>query len=526
MAVKVLTIQNFAERYGFDNEVVNYQGLNLIKEINGLPFIGRGENDYTSGNLISLKSTEPLNLKPLYSISYSGNISRIVSSKTFRNRIYFANTYGSGGSSVSNGIAYYEDGGNITTFHYLAQNSDYVLLETGNNRVAFFCKNQNLIKWAYETNLSTIYTNLSGSITVNNPTVFFFWKNYWYIASFTDNKIQVISPDLSSVVGTLVLPSVYGVHSLININNSYLGIVLTIKDSAFSLPTSLLLWDGNWQNIYFHRIDFSKPIRGSALFNGITFIFIGSGNDLDVYTISSSGIKFIKRFNYIAVPIGTLQTSGNLHPFSITAGDNFIAIPTNLWTKDGSVKSWGVLIWFPNEDLVGFIDTRAVKIGGYENSNASLNYFCWSNPNNDRLYTFFVDYTEDYIWFLDYSINLYSLISVSSGSYEYIRGNFYLETQFLSPKNGDYVKILGIEVFADGISSSKKLNLYLNFKDEKKDNIINNVFLGEIDANGYKKFDVLGRICTSFKLILKESSGLLNKPIILRKIKIYYEDEI
>jgi hypothetical protein len=44
-----------------------------------------------------------------------------------------------------------------------------------------------------------------------------FWKNYWYIASPNDNRIQVLAPDFSSTVGTLNLAITEGVYALVNL---------------------------------------------------------------------------------------------------------------------------------------------------------------------------------------------------------------------------------------------------------------------------------------------------------------------
>jgi hypothetical protein len=520
MALKALTITNFGERTGYDYEVVDPQQGGFIKTMKGLPLLGVPLKNKTDGNFVSWRPVVPFYQGNLWDMNNFGNdIANVAYSKTFPHRIYVVSSQGTTGSGYVKSIEL----NTVTDVYQLNSSTDKHLVETGNNIVAFISRNQNQIRYKFETNLGGAVNTSPVVLSISNPTVLFFWKNYWYVANLQENGIQVLSPDLSSSVGILDLASTEGVHSLININDAFIGIIVSNSASVFNYPTRIYLWDGNWQNIYFHRLNFNQSIVGSVSYNGSTYLFLKTDKNINVYSISTSGIKFVKRINYVQVPTGISLLDLSLHPFGISSGNNFIVFPNAEFTIWDNLRFGEVLLWFPEEDVFGAIDSKTL-VGNP--SPLYPNYFAYANPVYNVVYAFYQDSLDNTMKYAGFPINIYDFPATGTGT-DLAATSLRIETNWFNLRNSNYVKIQSIEVFADNVSNTSSIWFSLNYKDEKRTG--RNVMSIDpivVNKSGYQRFENLGVLATKFNLVFYKNSLLNDEAKVLRKVVIYYDDEV
>jgi hypothetical protein len=502
MALKTLTLTNFVERTGWDYEIVLSGNQNLYRHLRGVPMIGSNRN--FEGGYVSLANAKYSSTE-IASTSVSGNkIVRFAYSKYDPYRLYVetntAKVLGITDNSFLGAIGNFGD-----------SNNDYHMLDTGNNRVAGFSRTITQIYWKYEDNLSgTINVTPSNTITINNPRVFMFWKNYWYITSPNDNKIQVLAPDFSSTVGTLNLAITEGVYALVNLNDAYLGIVVIHKNS-FEPPRRLYLWDGNWLNIYFHRLSFNKELRGSTLYNGVTYLFFDDGQNTDIYAFSSSGLKFVRRIQNLKVARDLIGVEN--HPLSsISVGQNFIVIPT--FYSSGNNQSRGVILWYPEDDLVVEIDPKR----NTTNTNDVSAYYALALK--DQLLVFYLNDAGTRIMMDRIGVSNYLYESFS----ETLNEDFYVETNWLNLNNSNYVKIHSIEVFTENLAG-RTINAQIEWireRDREKGTLV----LPPITQSGYNRIENIGLVASKFKLKFSYRGSSNQDSFLFKKVLITYDDEI
>jgi hypothetical protein len=502
MALKTLTLTNFVERTGWDYEIVLSGNQNLYRHLRGVPMIGSNRN--FEGGYVSLANAKYSSTE-IASTSVSGNkIVRFAYSKYDPYRLYVetntAKVLGITDNSFLGSIGSFGDSG-----------SNYHMLDAGNNRIAGFSRTQNQIFWKNEDNLSGLLNfTPAGTIIINNPRVFMFWKNYWYIASPNDNRIQVLAPDFSSTVGTLNLAVTEGVYALINLNDSYLGIVVINKNS-FEPPRRIYLWDGNWLNIYFHRLQFNKELRGNVLYNGITYLFFDDIQNTDIYAFSPSGLKFVRRIQNLRVTRDLIGVEN--HPLSsISAGQNFIVIPTFYSSVSSNAK--GVILWYPEDDLIVEIDPKR----NTTNTNDVSAYYAFALK--DQLLIFYLNDAGTRIMMdiLDVSNYLYSF---RTGT---LNEDFYVETNWLNLNNSNYVKIHSIEVFTENLAG-RTITASIEFMREKTRER-GTLDLPSITQSGYQRIENIGLVASKFKLKFSYRGSSNQEPFLFKKVIITYDDEI
>jgi len=337
-----------------------------------------------------------------------------------------------------------------------------------------------------------------------------FWKNYWYIASPNDHRIQVLAPDFSSTVGTLNLAITEGVYALINLNDSYLGIVVIHKNS-FEPPKRLYLWDGNWLNIYFHRLQFNKELKGSVLYNGITYLFFDDGQNTDIYAFSPSGLKFVRRIQNLRVTRNLIGVEN--HPLSsISAGQNFIVIPT--FYSSVSLNAKSVILWYPEDDLIVEIDPKRSTT----NTNDVSAYYAFALK--DQLLVFYLNdagtrIMMDRLWVSNY---LYTAPIGTKNE------DFYVETNWLNLNNSNYVKIHSIEVFTENLAG-RTISASIEYMREKTRER-GTLDLPPITQSGYQRIENIGLVASKFKLKFSYRGSSNQDPFLFKKVIITYEDEV
>ncbi|MFZ8830444.1 MAG: hypothetical protein ACO2OO_03280 [Candidatus Aenigmatarchaeota archaeon] len=501
MALKSLTLANFIERTGWDYEIALSGNQNLYRHLRGIPVIGSNRN--FEGGQVSLMNCRYSSTEIASTSIHGSNIIRFAYSRYNPNRLYVEST-----KSTVFAIEDYSYLGNVGSFG--DTNNNYHMLDTGNNRVAGFSRTQSQVFWKYEDNLSGIINfTPPGTIIINNPRVFMFWKNYWYIASPNDHRIQVLSPDFSSTVGTLNLAITEGVYALINLNNSYLGIVVIHKNSL-EPPKRLYLWDGNWLNIYFHRLQFNKEIRGSILYNGITYLFFDDGQNTEIYAFSPSGLKFVRRIQNLKVTRELVGVEN--HPLSsISAGLNFVVIPTFYSSVSADAKS--VILWYPEDDLVVEIDPKRSTT----NTNDVSAYYAFALK--DQLLVFYLNdagtrIMMDRLWVSNY---LYTAPIGTKNE------DFYVETNWLNLNNSNYVKIHSIEVFTENLAG-RTISASIEYMREKtrERGTLN---LPPITQSGYQRIENIGLVASKFKLKFSYRGSSNQDPFLFKKVIITYDDE-
>ncbi|MFZ8805936.1 MAG: hypothetical protein ACO2PO_23575, partial [Candidatus Calescibacterium sp.] len=173
MALKSLTLANFTERTGWDYEIVPSGNQNLYRHLRGIPVIGSNRN--FEGGQVSLMNCRYSSTEIATTSINGSNIIRFAYSRYDPNRLYVEST-----KSTVFAIEDYSYLGSVGSFG--DTNNNYHMLDTGNNRIAGFSRTQTQVFWKYEDNLSGLINfTPPGTIIINNPRVFMFWKNYWYI---------------------------------------------------------------------------------------------------------------------------------------------------------------------------------------------------------------------------------------------------------------------------------------------------------------------------------------------------------
>jgi len=502
MALRSLTLTNFTERTGWDYEIVPSGNQNLYRHLRGIPVIGSNKN--FEGGIVSLMNARYSSTEIASTLTRGSNIIRFAYSKYNPNRLYVVST--------TSAVLAIEDTSYLGSIGLFGDNTNnYHMLDAGNNRIAGFSRTQNQIAWKNEDNLSgSLNFTPSNTITIFNPRVFMFWKNYWYIASPNDNRIQVLTPDFSSTVGTLNLAITEGVYAFINLNDAYLGIVVIHKNS-FEPPKRLYLWDGNWLNIYFHRLQFNKELRGSTIYNGITYLFFDDTQNTDIYAFSPSGLKFVRRIQNLRVARDLIGVEN--HPLSsISAGQNFIVIPT-LYSS-GNTQSRGIILWYPEDDLIVEIDPRR----NTTNTNDVSAYYALALK--DQLLVFYLNDAGTRIMMDRLYVSNY-LYNSPSGN---LNEDFYVETNWLNLNNSNYVKIHSIEVFTENLAG-RTISAQIEWMREK-DREKGTFDLPSITQSGYQRIESIGLVATKFKLKFSYRGSSNQDPFLFKKVVITYDDEI
>jgi hypothetical protein len=502
MALKSLTLANFTERTGWDYEVVPSGNQNLYRHLRGISVIGSNKN--FEGGYVSLMNCKYFSTEITSTFVNGSNIIRFAYSKYNPNRLYVETT-----KSTVYAFEDLSDLGNVGA--YGDTNNNYHMLDSGNNRIAGFSRTQTQIFWKNEDNLGgTINWTPTNTIIINNPRVFMFWKNYWYIASPNDNRIQVLAPDFSSTVGTLNLAVTEGVYALINLNDAYLGIVVIHKNS-FEPPRRIYLWDGNWLNIYFHRLNFNKELRGSVIYNGVTYLFFDDGQNTDIYSFSPSGLKFVRRIQNLRVVRDLIGVEN--HPLSsISAGQNFIVIPT--FYSSVSSDNKGVILWYLEDDLVVEIDSRR----NTTNTNDVSAYYAFALK--DQLLVFYLNDAETRI-VMD---RLYVRNYLNTWPIGTLNEDFYIETNWFNLNNSNYVKIQSIEVFTENLAG-RTITASIEYMREKTRE--KGTFdLPSITQSGYQRIENIGLVASKFKLKFSYRGSSSQNSFLFKKVIIIYDDEI
>jgi hypothetical protein len=504
MALKSLTLTNFTERIGWDYEVVPSGNQNLYRHLRGIPTVASPISN--EGGMISLRNAKYVSPTNISTVNTTQRVSKFAYSKYSPSRLYIARQ-----DSEVYAVDYLST---VTDVGLFGDNSASIhMIDAGNNRIAGFSNTQTRIAWKNEDNLSgSINYTSTGTITITNPNVFMFWKNYWYIASLNDNKIQVLAPDFSSTVGTLNLAVTEGVYAFINLNDSYLGIVVIHKNS-FESPRRIYLWDGNWLNIYFHRLQFNKELRGSVLYNGITYLFFDDTQNTDIYAFSPSGLKFVRRLQNLRVArdIGL----GENHPLSsISAGLNFIVIPT--FYSSGNTQSRGIVLWYPEDDLV-------VEIDPLRSTTLTNNFSYYAFALRDVILVFYLVSAGGSWTTLKFSAIPASnfLITSYGGTLD---EDFYVETNWLNLNNSNYVKIHSIEVFTENLAGRTITASieYMREKTREKETFD----LPSIAQSGYQRIENIGLVASKFKLKFSYRGSSNQDSFLFKKVIITYDDEI
>jgi len=505
MALKSLTLTNFVERTGWDYEIAPSGNQNLYRHLRGIPTIASSISD--EGGMISLRSVKYAAPTNISTVNTTQKVSKFAYSKYSPGTLYIARE-----NSEVYAIEYLST---VVEVGLFGDNSPNIhMIDTGNNRIAGFSNTQTRIAWKNEDYLSgSMNYTPTGTITINNPRVFMFWKNYWYIASPNDNRIQVLAPDFSSTVGTLNLAVTEGVYALINLNDTYLGIVVVHKNS-FEPPRRLYLWDGNWLNIYFHRLNFNKELRGNVVYNGITYLFFDDEQNTDIYSFSPAGLKFVRRIQNLRVArdIGT----GEGHPLSsISAGLNFIVIPT--FYSSGNTQSRGVILWYPEDDLV-------VEIDPLRSTTLTNDFSYYAFALKDVVLVFYLVPAGGSWTTLKFSAIPVSNFLIPSYSGALLDEDFYIETNWLNLNNSNYVKIHSIEVFTENLAG-RSINASIEYMRERERE--RKTFdLPPITQSGYQRIENIGLVASKFKLKFSCRGSSDKSPFLFKKVIIIYDDEI
>jgi len=167
-----------------------------------------------------------------------------------------------------------------------------------------------------ETTTGTSWTSIGG---FNSPYVAETFSIYLYIvdknasADLNRRIVRVYNTGLTQS-GTLDLGTNWDIQDIVNNNNRFLVIIanpfgITSNQYAF-------LWDGSYQNRYFHAFNLPGRYVGSVNYLGAFLMFIQVGGALNIYELSGYSLRLIETMpgivvNTTALPRQRFSTYGN-----------------------------------------------------------------------------------------------------------------------------------------------------------------------------------------------------------------------
>lgn len=374
------------------------------------------------------------------------------------------------------------------------------------NKIFFINPSSSSIYYIDENTTNTTWSSITG---LYSPYLAETFSVYLYLAdknnsSDVNRRLVRVYGTSFSLLGNLDLGSSWDILDIVNNNNKF--IVIFAQTHGIKSNQSAFLWDGSYQNRYFHAIKLPGYYVGSVNYMGAFLIFLQVGSDLKVYELSGYSLVYIDSFPSISVPTNLLPKQR----FSVWG--NYIVFPAKI--KDLNIN--GFLMYNILEKEVIYFSTSS--------GNEVLGGVLSSDLNGNILYFFTIDVIDTV-----YKRIIYPPTSLDS--YVQTNGNssFRVITDdllYVSNKINFFnrVKIDKIEVFygkkPNSINDKIKINLWLLDERLNKTNSLDIVIDNSKDDYYFVTTD-LGLIGN--KLVVKayysNSTSFITN---LKRIVIYY----
>jgi len=234
-----------------------------------------------------------------------------------------------------------------------------------------------------ENTTGTSWTSIGG---FNSPYVAETFSIYLYIvdknASGDLNRriVRVYNTGLTQS-GTLDLGTNWDIQDIVNNNNRFLVIIanpfgITANQYAF-------LWDGSYQNTYFHAFNLPGRYIGSVNYLGAFLMFIQVGGALNVYELSGYSLRLIETMPGIIIDTTALPRQ------RFTTYGNYVIFPAKI--KDLGLNGFVVYNILEKELLFLNGNTSNNIVGGLATNDLS---------GNIRI--FYADQTADKVKYLTF----------------------------------------------------------------------------------------------------------------------------
>lgn len=355
-----------------------------------------------------------------------------------------------------------------------------------------------------ENTTGTSWTSISG---VNSPLLGETFSVYFYIAdknatSDENRRIIRVYGTAFSQLGTMDLGGSWDILDIVNNNNKFLVIFAQTKGNKGIQYA--FLWDGSYQNRYFHAVRLPGYYVGSVNYMGSFLIFLQVGADLKVYELYSYSLRYIDSFPSVMVPTMLLPKQR----FSVWG--NYIAFPIKIYDLNLN----GFLMYNILEKEVIFIRGGSNEVKG----------LLLSADLEGNIRCFFTDTSDN---------TVYHTLLVPSGSLDsYIQqnGSSSFDTQenllYVSNKIAFYNRIAidKVEVFYGNKppDNNSFIRIEINGFDER-----NNVseqaslIIGHMHQDNYALFDQVGVKGNKFVIkVYSASNGTFKTN--LKRIVFYY----
>ncbi|MEM7818886.1 MAG: hypothetical protein QW403_01955 [Candidatus Aenigmatarchaeota archaeon] len=355
-----------------------------------------------------------------------------------------------------------------------------------------------------ENTTGTSWTPISG---VNSPRLGETFSVYFYISdknSSTDENRRIIRVYGTgfSQIGYMDLGSSWDILDIVNNNNKFLVIFAQIKGNKGIQYA--FLWDGSYQNRYFHAIKLPGYYVGSVKYMGSFLIFLQVGADLKVYELYSYSLRYIDSFPSVMVPTMLLPKQR----FSIWG--NYIAFPVKIYDLNLN----GFLMYNILEKEVIFIRGGSNEIKG----------LLLSSDLGGNIRCFFTDTSDN---------TVYHTLLVPLGSLDsYLQQNGLstFDTQenllYVSNKIVFYnrISIDKVEIFYGNKppDNNSSIRLEINGLDERNNTTEQvSLIIGQNHQNNYAFFDQIGVKGNKFIVkVYSASNGSFKTN--LKRIVFYY----
>lgn len=375
--------------------------------------------------------------------------------------------------------------------------------------------------YAYDFNTSSWSVFSSQNIIVHLMT----FGKYLYALYDLGSTIAVLDSS-GSLVGTLSIPFDKRGTKMVNINNRYVGILISNSTSPYyGYMHSFWIWDGNPFSAVAQQIDFVEKVLDVVVYQGSVLFFVETPNGFAIKQLYGNSLNTVATIEKgLKIPAGWSSSDVNDNPGyaafnKVSVSGDYLIIPTERALvvynpKNGQFfrREWNTI----RKLYVSFIHSDKTN-------------FVWadpSQPNNFYVQSLFgLKSDEETIYppftYIEPLIKPGTSYSFGSLDFHYVSNWFSLAKR---------IRLLKAEVYMldNDQTSTDELKMTVHYVDE--DRLIGSTSSSQsfvlqsylVDNQRYKKQVHLGIECNSFKIEFSIDSNK-NWSGFIKRVIIYYE---
>lgn len=247
------------------------------------------------------------------------------------------------------------------------------------NKIFFINPTSTSIYHIDENTTGTSWSSITGLIS---PYLAETFSIYLYLAdknasSDANRRLVRVYGTSFTQLGYLDLGGSWDILDIVNNNNKFM--LIFAQTTGIKANQYAFLWDGSYQNRYFHSIKLPGYYVGSINYMGAFLVFLQVGSDLKVYELSGYALVYIDSFPSISIPTQLLPRQR----FSVWG--NYIAFPAQI--KDLNLSGFVLYNILEKETIYVSVGSTNNILGLLLSSDLSGNIRCFfTNDIIDTLY--------------------------------------------------------------------------------------------------------------------------------------------